>query len=117
MHYISLCAGLLLAAGAAQAQTVPAQFAQCAACHGPKAGVGPGLQGVMGRAAGTAPGFRFSPAFKRARFAWDDARLDAFLADPQKVVSGNLMPYSGMPDAGDRAAIVAYLKTLAPAPP
>jgi cytochrome c len=110
---------LLLCTGFARAQPVPPQFAQCASCHAATAtaGVGPGLLGVVGRLAGTAPGFRYSPAMKRARFAWDEAKLDAFLADPQKVVPGTLMPYSGMPSASDRAAVIAWLKTLAPAQP
>lgn len=114
MFKSALCAGLLAASCAAHA--APAQFAQCASCHSATAtaGVGPGLLGVIGRTAGTAPGFRFSPAMKRAKFTWDEAKLDAFLADPQKVVPGTLMPYSGMPAAADRAAIVGYLKTLAP---
>lgn len=106
-------AGLLLAS---TAHAAPAQFAQCASCHSASAtaGVGPGLLGVVGRTAGTMPGFRFSPAMKRAKFAWDEAKLDAFLTDPQKVVPGTLMPFSGMPAAADRAAIIGYLKTLTP---
>lgn len=115
MFKSTLCA-VLLAAGCAVHAAPPAQFAQCASCHSATAtaGIGPGLLGVIGRTAGTAPGFRFSPAMKRAKFTWDEAKLDAFLADPQKVVPGTLMPYSGMPAAADRAAIVGYLKTLAP---
>lgn len=99
---------------AAQAPEGRQLFAQCAACHATDAshGAGPGLQGVFGRISGTRAGFRYSPAMKRARVRWDDANLDAFLADPQKAVAGTLMPYSGLPSAADRAAVIAYLKTL-----
>ena len=48
----------------------------------------------------------------RRRCRWDDAALDSFLADPQKTVAGNLMPYSGLQSAADRVALIAYLKTL-----
>jgi cytochrome c len=110
-----------LNAGVAHAQGPDGRqvIAQCAACHATdaRAGAGPGLQGVFGRISGTAAGFRYSPALRRAALRWDDAALDAFLADPQKAVPGNLMPYSGLPSAPERAALIAYLKTLGAATP
>jgi hypothetical protein len=45
--------------------------------------------------AGTFGGFRYSRAMKGTSLTWDDKTLDAFLADPQKVVPGNVMPFSG----------------------
>jgi cytochrome c len=54
---------------------------------------------------------------KRAGLRWDEEALDAFLADPQKAVPGNLMPYSGLPSASERAYLIAYLKTLGAATP
>lgn len=105
-----------LAGGPAAAQGPDGRqlYSHCIACHaaGPANAAGPGLQGIVGRVSGTSAGFRYSPAMKRARLRWDEASLDAFLADPQKAVPGNLMPYSGLPAAADRAALIAYLKTL-----
>lgn len=89
-------------------------YAQCIACHATDAnnGVGPGLKGLVGRKAGTAAGFRFSRAMKTSNVTWTEQTLDAYLTDPQKVVPGNVMPFSGMPDAKQRANLIAYLATL-----
>jgi cytochrome c len=75
-------------------------------------GVGPSLQGINGRKAGSFAGFLYSRAMKNAGHAWDAKSLDAYLADPQKAVPGNLMPYSGVTDAKQRADLIAYLATL-----
>jgi cytochrome c len=111
------CAALLCAGTAAQAQDAAAgkaAFAPCAACHSVNGsnGAGPSLQGVVGRKAGAFEGFRYSRAMKAAGTTWDAASLDAYIADPQKAIPGNVMPFSGMPDAKARADIVAYLGTL-----
>jgi len=65
------------------------------------------------RKAGELGDFRFSPALKRSGIAWSAETLDAFLADPQKAVPGNRMPYAGMPAADDRADLIAYLRKVA----
>ncbi len=89
-------------------------FKQCAPCHATtnKTRVGPGLAGIVGRHAGSMPGFRYSHAMKNANIVWDGKTLDAYLASPQKVVPGNRMAFSGIPKADDRAALIAYLATL-----
>jgi len=74
--------------------------------------MGPNLFGVVGRKAGTFPGFAYSGAMKSAGFVWTVPKLDAYLADPQKVVPGNNMPMAGMSDSQQRADIAAYLATL-----
>jgi cytochrome c len=91
-----------------------AAFVRCSACHSVEGsnGAGPSQQGVVGRKAGSFAGFRYSRAMKAAAMTWDAALLDAYIADPQKVIPGNLMPFSGVPDATERADIVAYLATL-----
>jgi cytochrome c len=118
-HPIKLlsCAALLSAVTAAQAQDATAgkaAFAPCAACHSVNGrnGAGPSLQGVVGRQAGALEGFRYSQAMKAAGTTWDTASLDAYIANPQKVIPGNAMPFAGLPDAKVRADIVAYLGTL-----
>ncbi len=91
-----------------------AVFAQCTACHSTDGsnGVGPSLQGVVGRKAGTFAGFRYSRAMKAATITWDATTLDGYIADPQKALPGNVMPFSGIPDAKQRADLIAYLTTL-----
>jgi len=109
------CAWISAAASAApDARPESAAFSACAACHSVDGsnGTGPSLKGVIGRTSGTAPGFRYSRAMKNAAIRWDEASLDRYLANPQEVVPGNIMPFSGVADAPERAAIIAYLKTL-----
>ena len=92
----------------------PASFAACAACHSTDGsqGLGPSLKGAFGHQAGTTAGFTFSRAMKNSKVTWDEKSLDAFLADPQKAIPGNSMPFPGVPDAKQRAEIVEYLKTI-----
>jgi cytochrome c len=109
--------GLLVAGSSVAAQEVAAGkrvFEQCAACHSVDGsnGVGPSLKGVVGRKSASSPGFRYSSAMQRAGIVWHDQVLDDYVADPQKVVPGNVMPYSGIADAKQRKDLIAYLKTL-----
>ena len=112
---VSLSAALAIFCGFYANATLaagPASFAACAACHSVDGtnGLGPSLKGVVGRKAGTAAGFTFSPAMKRSGLTWDEKTLDSFLADPQKVVAGNTMPFPGVADAKERTEIITYLK-------
>ncbi len=70
---------------------------------------GPNLAGVYLRKPGTVPGFRFSPGFAQTDFVWDEAHLDAWLTDPQKLIPGALMPYR-QPDPAIRGKIIGWLK-------
>jgi len=88
---------------------------QCATCHTSNltdpVRQGPSLFGVVGRRAGSVDGFHYSPAFAKADFTWDDARLDAWMTNPQQMVPGAVMAYrQAKPEV--RAAIIAYLKEL-----
>ncbi|MGO9392588.1 c-type cytochrome [Rhodoblastus sp.] len=90
-------------------------FNKCAVCHtavAGKNGLGPSLFGVVGRPSASAPGFNYSDAMKGAGKTWDDATLDAYLADPKAVVPGNKMAFAGLPKPEDRANVIAYLATL-----
>lgn len=93
-----------------------AQFrARCGICHkaAPEANsIGPTLYGVFGRKAGTAPGYHYSDAMVSAGTVWDEASLDAFLKSPNAAVPGTKMSFAGMADAGQRADLVAFLRTL-----
>jgi cytochrome c len=89
-------------------------FGQCAACHSTNGtnGLGPTLKGVVGRDSASVPGFAFSNPMKRAHLRWTAEQLDAYIANPQGVVPGNAMPYAGMADSAQRAALIAYLAAL-----
>ena len=112
---LTIAAALLVAAAgtaqAADAKRGEELFAICQACHtvNGENGVGPTLQGVLGRRAGALGEFRYSPAMRRSTLVWDTASLDRFMADPQEVIRGNRMPFDGVQDARDRADINAYL--------
>ena len=115
-----LCAGAfaILAGGTANAADAgrgEKLFVECASCHSIERGVdgvGPSLFGLFQRKAGEVADFRYSPALKRSGITWTPQTLDQYLADPQKSVPGNRMPYSGMPDAGARADLIAYLQKV-----
>ena len=85
----------------------------CRTCHSVKAGdnrLGPHLHGIVGRKAGAAEGFAYSAAMDGS-FSWDEAKLDGFIADPEKTVPGNTMkPFTGIDDATTRKAIIDFLK-------
>ena len=104
----------LLAAGPGLAADGARVYSLCKACHtlsadsGPM--VGPSLHGVFGRPAGTLPGFPFSPALRHSGLVWDEATLDAFLADPRRAVPANRMAFPGIRRAEDRRALVDFLK-------
>jgi cytochrome c2 len=105
-----------VAHAAGDARTGAALFSRCAICHSNARGApnraGPNLYGVVGRKAGSNPGFSYSPAMKRAGFVWTAARLTDYLESPQRVVPGNNMPFAGIADPKQRADIVAYLASL-----
>lgn len=86
-------------------------FGGCLGCH-PTGGnvVGPGLEGVLGRAVASTPGFEFSPALQALGGRWDTERLDAFLEDPQGFAPGNRMTFPGLPSPADRRALIDYLR-------
>jgi len=96
-------------------------FRKCKACHqigaGAKNRVGPILTGVVGRPAGHEEGFRYSKAMaaKGAEgLVWEDATLDAFLTKPKAFVPKTKMGFAGLKKESDRAAIIAYLKSVTP---
>ena len=86
-------------------------FRKCQACHSMEPGktlLGPSLAGILGRKAGADANYNYSPAMKQANVVWDAKSLDAYLADPQKVVPGNKMPFPGLKTEQDRADVIAF---------
>ena len=113
----SLLAGAMVAAPAmAQDAAAGATLfrSRCLACHvvtpGQKGVLAPNLSGVAGRKAGSTT-YNYSPALKASGLKWDPATLDSFLTAPMKKVPGTRMVIS-IPDAKQRADVVAYLSTL-----
>ena len=89
------------------------KFVECAACHSVERGVnnvGPSLAGLFGRHAGSLPDFRYSAAMRKSGITWTPLTLDEYIADPQKRIPANRMPYAGLPDAAARADLIAYLE-------
>ena len=93
---------------------VPPSFGVCAACHSTdgSTSVGPSLKGVMAARSARSPASRTARAMRTSRGAWDEKSLDTFIAEPQKAIPGNTMPFAGVSDPKQRAEIVDYLKTL-----
>ena len=121
---LGIC-GAMLAASFATAQVSPppakppdgaALFKQqCATCHSTNLSdvprQGPPLVQIIGRQAGKVEGFHYSSGLAQAGFTWDEARLDAWLTDPQAVIPGAIMSYR-QAKAETRAAIITYLRGL-----
>jgi glucose/arabinose dehydrogenase/cytochrome c2 len=91
----------------------------CALCHADALGAGntvlnkqgPSLVGVIGRTAGTSPGFAYTAAMKSSGLKWDAPTVDKFLTGPNDLVSGTAMLFA-VPDPQVRANVIAYLQTL-----
>jgi cytochrome c len=89
-------------------------YGRCLACHALAFDrVGPRHCGLFGRRAGSVKGFAYSPAMKSSKIVWNEKTLDRFLANPPKAVPGTTMTYAGIPDARERADLIAYLKSAA----
>jgi nitrite reductase (NO-forming) len=89
-------------------------FRKCQACHSLEPGknlVGPSLAGIVGKKSASDPNFNYSPAMKQAGITWTPQFLDQYLADPQKTVPGNRMPFPGLKSEHDRDDVVAFLAT------
>ncbi len=92
-------------------------YKKCKICHqigeGAKNQVGPEQNGVVGRKAGTAEGFNYSPAMKEAGekgLVWTEENLDKYLENPKEFVPKNKMAFVGLKSEKDRADVIAYLK-------
>jgi cytochrome c len=85
---------------------------RCSACHVLNGvGQGPSLVGVVGRKAGSLPGFGYSDVMKASGLTWTEASLDRFLSGPTKMVPGTAMR-AIVPDPTERRDLIAYLASL-----
>lgn len=109
--------GLIASADAANGEKVAAK---CQSCHDFTSAnankVGPGLYGVIGRAAGTHEGFNYSDAMKGHAKPWTYTELNNYLVNPKGYVPGTKMAFPGLPKVQDRADLMAWLRNQAPSP-
>ena len=92
-------------------------FKQCNICHQvgetAKNEVGPVLNGIIGRKAGTAPSYEYSPGFKNTDLVWDDGSFREYVKDPKSMFPGTKMAFAGLRDERKLADLLAYLKSFA----
>ena len=117
---------LAIAASVGSAATAFAQdpaagenvFKKCRACHqigeGAKSGVGPHLNGLIGRPSGSVEGFKYSEANKNSGVTWTEDAFKKYIADPRGFMPGNRMAFAGLKDAKEIDDLVAYLKQYGP---
>lgn len=115
--YLIACILVIGAAAPSRAQDAAAgqkEFLVCKACHqigpGAKIAVGPVLNGVIGRKAGTYPGFQYSEANRDSGLVWTPEQLDKYLINPQAVVPRTKMIFPGLKDEQKRKNVIAYLE-------
>ena len=118
---------LIVAAGATAAQAEgdaaagEKVFKKCAACHvvdSDKKKVGPSLQNVIGRTAGTTEGFKYSKPMVEAGeggLVWNAETIGEYLKDPKGYVKGNKMSFAGLKKDDDVANVIAYLQQFSEA--
>ena len=104
----------------ASADNGKAIFSKCKSCHiaekGKTSTVGPNLWGVVNRARGSYEGFTYSEGMKAKNGPWTFEEIGNFINNPKGYVQGTKMVFNGLPDAADRADVIAYLATLADTP-
>jgi cytochrome c len=110
----SALVGSISAASAEDAALGEKVFLKCKACHqigeGAKDAVGPVLNGVVGRKAGTYPDYNYSDANKNSGITWDVATLKEYLKNPRAKVPGTKMLFPGLTKEDDIDNVIAYLK-------
>ena len=106
--------GSLSTASAQDAALGEKVFFKCKACHqigeGAKNAVGPVLNGIVARKAGTYPDYSYSDANKNSGLTWDEATLKEYLKNPRAKVPGTKMIFPGLPKDEDIDNVIAYLK-------
>lgn len=104
-------------AAAQDAENGEQVFRKCRACHqvgeGAKNTVGPQLNNIIGRPAGSVEGFNYSKANKEAGaggLVWTEENLMEYLENPRKFMPRNKMAFAGLRDEQDRKDVIAFLK-------
>jgi len=91
-------------------------FNKCIACHAVGSGaankVGPELNGLFGRPAGSVLGYAYTSANKRSGITWDEQTFALYIASPQAVVKGTKMAFTGLKNPQEVKDLIAYLSTF-----
>lgn len=118
---LAATAALVASVAGAMAQDAAAGekvFLKCKVCHqigeGAKNAVGPVLNGVIGRKAGTYEGYNYSDANKNSGITWDEATFKEYIRNPKAKVPGTKMIFPGLTTDADVENVLAYLKQFAP---
>ena len=113
---VSALVAITVGANSANAQDVAAGekvYAVCKTCHqigpGAKNAIGPVLNGVIGRAAGTYPGYAYSPANKGSGLTWDEPTFREYIKDPKAKIPGTKMIFAGIKDEQKVTDLIAFL--------
>ena len=89
-------------------------FAKCKVCHQigetAKNSIGPVLNGIIGRVAGTVPNYAYSESNKTSGLTWDEPTIKEYLKNPKAKVPNTKMAFPGLPEQADIDNVVAYLK-------
>jgi cytochrome c len=120
-HVVLAAIALAASTAAASAQDVAAgeqSFKKCLPCHsvgpGAKNKVGPELNGLDGRKAGTAEGFNYTEANKNSGITWDEATFKEYIKDPRAKIPGTKMVFAGIKNEEEVNNLWAYLKQFGP---
>jgi cytochrome c len=115
---LSLVASVRVASADGDPASGEVTFKVCRTCHqigeAARNFVGPALNGVVGRKAGTVAGYNYSDANKNSGLTWDEATLTKYLKSPREVVPGTKMAFPGLTRDSDIANVIAYLKQFGP---
>lgn len=112
---VTASTGVAWAQDAANGEEV---FKKCRACHQigetAKNGVGPLMNGIIGRKSGLIEGFNYSEANKNSGLTWDKATFLNYIKDPKAAMPGTKMAFAGVKDEKDAADLFAYLEQFGP---
>jgi cytochrome c len=115
---LALLALVPTVAAAADPQAGEAVFRKCQACHavgeGAQTRLGPVLNGLLGRKAGTYEGYDYTDANKNSNIVWDEATLAKYLKNPKAMIPGTKMLFAGLPKDQEVEDVIAYLKQFGP---
>ena len=115
---LALAASGRVAVAAGNAAAGETTFKACRTCHrigeGATNFVGPELNGVVGRKAGSVSGYHYSDANRNSDLIWDEATLTKYLRSPREVVPGTKMAFPGLKSDDDIANVIAYLNQFGP---
>jgi len=116
---VSIIALAFVGVTSAHAQDIEAGrkvFNKCIACHsvgpGAKNKIGPELNGLIGRTAGSAPGYSYSDGNKQSGITWTEEEFAKYIRDPQGTVKGTKMAFAGLKNDQDIKDVTAFLKSF-----